>query len=170
MSSDEDDYMSDKFLIQEEVKNNRPGLIRNRKVQHDYEVQSKKLKIDEEVRNRNKSAKLVEKERREEGLSEAVSTSNKGFAMLAKMGYKKGEAIGKSSSGIVVPLSITVKTNRHGLGRESALQELQEKRMQIKKEKMEIANKGDGKNITTDEFRKRFSQKNDMKLVESALR
>ena len=36
--------------------------------------------------------------------------------MLAKMGYKSGEGLGKSSSGRVDPIPITVKTNRKGLG------------------------------------------------------
>lgn len=169
MSSDEDDYMSDKFLIQEDVKNNRPGLVKNRTMQRAHEVEAKKAKLDEETRQRYKPLKIAEKERRDKGLSEAVSTNSKGFAMLTRMGYKEGESIGKSSSGIVEPLGITVKANRHGLGRESALEELRVKRIELKKEKMKL-NNGETKEISTEEFRKRFSQKNDMRLIEGALR
>merc|ERR1719361_668274 len=36
--------------------------------------------------------------------------------MLAKMGYKSGESLGKSNSGIVDPIPIVGQTNRIGLG------------------------------------------------------
>ena len=57
-----------------------------------------------------------EKERLKEGLTKTIDSSNKGFQMLAKMGYKSGESLGKSNSGIVDPIPIVVKTNRKGLG------------------------------------------------------
>ena len=38
----------------------------------------------------------MEAERREEGLNSTIDGGNKGFALLQKMGYKPGQAIGKS--------------------------------------------------------------------------
>ena len=41
--------------------------------------------------------KIAEIEKREEGLQKSIDSSNKGFAMLKKMGYKEGK------SSIVIP-------------------------------------------------------------------
>lgn len=39
---------------------------------------------------------VLEAEKRDEGLGKSLDASNKGFALLQKMGYKPGEGIGKS--------------------------------------------------------------------------
>ena len=38
----------------------------------------------------------MEAEKRDEGLNKSLDSSNKGFALLQKMGYKPGAGIGKS--------------------------------------------------------------------------
>ena len=38
----------------------------------------------------------MEAEKREEGLNKSLDATNKGFALLQKMGYKPGDGIGKS--------------------------------------------------------------------------
>lgn len=48
------------------------------------------------LRNRQKSTKEEERERRDIGLKNALGCENKGFALLQKMGYKSGQALGKS--------------------------------------------------------------------------
>lgn len=48
------------------------------------------------LRNRQKSVKEQEQERRDIGLKSALGCENKGFALLQKMGYKSGQALGKS--------------------------------------------------------------------------
>ena len=90
-----------------------------------------------------KSRAKMEAELRQKGLSTELDDSNKGFAMLQKMGYKKGakrqsspiyvsqhsglstgENLGKNGSeGTVVqePIPFEVKNNRSGLGRETLL-------------------------------------------------
>lgn len=40
-----------------------------------------------------------------------------GFAMLMKMGYKPGQGIGKSQSGMIEPIPVEVKADRQGLGK-----------------------------------------------------
>lgn len=40
-----------------------------------------------------------------------------GFGMLMKMGYKPGQGIGKSQSGITEPIPVEVKADRQGLGK-----------------------------------------------------
>ena len=39
---------------------------------------------------------MLEAEKREEGLNSAIGAENKGFALLSKMGYKPGMALGKT--------------------------------------------------------------------------
>ena len=39
--------------------------------------------------------KVLEAEKRESGLNQALGAENKGFSLLSKMGYKPGMAIGK---------------------------------------------------------------------------
>lgn len=135
----------------------RPGLIKSKANQRLITVSSKKAKYDEDHRSKTKPTKILEEERRHEGLSNAISSQNKGFAMLTKMGYKEGEAIGKSSNGILEPIGIDIKTDRGGLGRDAALKQLNEHRQLIRLSRLKTS---DGNNtISTDEFRKRMTQK-----------
>lgn len=48
------------------------------------------------LRSRQKSLREEEQERRDIGLKNALGCENKGFALLQKMGYKSGQALGKS--------------------------------------------------------------------------
>ena len=89
-----------------------------------------------------KSRAKMEAELRQKGLSTELDDSNKGFAMLQKMGYKKGakrqikphyvsqhsgfstgENLGKNGSegAVQEPIPFEVKNNRSGLGREALL-------------------------------------------------
>lgn len=47
------------------------------------------------TKNRQKTLKEQEKESREAALQNSISTENKGFALLQKMGYKSGQGLGK---------------------------------------------------------------------------
>lgn len=144
-----------------------PSLIKNRAIQRELEVQSKKRRIDEEHRAKGRSHAQLEEERRVEGMSASISSENKGFAMLAKMGYKSGQPIGKlSSKGIVEPIAIQVKTDRGGLGREAALKQLQEKRLEIRAKQLQRLS---AEPITTEEFRKRMTQQVKERQIEADL-
>lgn len=145
----------------------RPGLIKNRIVQRNLEVAAKKRRIDDNQRRQSKmGTKQLEQERRDEGLSAAITSENKGFAMMAKMGYKQGQSIGKSATGIVEPIGIQLKTDRGGLGREAALMQLKERRMEIKQQKIQYQK---SVTVTTEEFRKRMTQKAQERQIESDL-
>ena len=77
-----------------------------------------KKKSDQKEENKTKKNKVnLEVEKRHEGLQKSIDSSNKGFAMLAKMGYKAGESLGKSNSGRIEPIPIEVKKDRGGRGR-----------------------------------------------------
>ena len=48
--------------------------------------------------------------------SEPISTQNVGFKLMAKMGWQEGTGLGKSQTGIVEPITATVRIDRAGLG------------------------------------------------------
>lgn len=132
----------------------RPGLIKNKTTQRSIAVAAKKARYDDEYREKMKPNKMLEQERRDEGLGIAISSKNKGFEMLAKMGYKQGQAIGKSSQGILEPIGIDIKSDRGGLGREAALKQLREHRQLIR-----LKRGNEGIVVSAEEFRKRMTQK-----------
>ncbi|PIO38732.1 hypothetical protein AB205_0193800 [Aquarana catesbeiana] len=91
---EEDDYMSDNFI--NSLKDVRPGIPVPRSVKASYQKEERQKESN--IKNRQKSLKEVEKERRDTVLNEALSNENKGFALLQKMGYKKGQALGKQGN------------------------------------------------------------------------
>lgn len=131
-------------------------------------VEAEKERAEAEKKHKQKPVKQLEVERREEGLNVAISSDNKGFSMLAKMGYKQGDSIGRSQSGIVEPISIQIKSDRAGLGRETALKQLQEYREKLRKEKAE--QKTEASTSSINQFRQRMAQKTSDRQIEADLR
>lgn len=166
MSSDEDDYMSDKFASVT-TPDIRPGLQFSQKRKREMEMHSKQAKLDEQ--NRKKSTpKQRQQDQLEKGLANAIPKTNIGFAMLAKMGYKEGSSLGKSGQeGIVVPIGITVKEGRGGLGREAAVKQFKEKQKQLAREK--LLKKADVKDFDPNEFRMRKVRESQLRQVEGDL-
>lgn len=115
--------------------------------------------MDEDNKKKNQPALRLQ-----EGLNTSLSSSNKGFAMLQKMGYKEGQALGKSESGIVVPINIQVKNDRCGLGRDAAIKEIQEYRAQARLKRL---NKGDEvEQITPEQYRRQMALKSQTKQID----
>lgn len=167
MPSDEEfDYMSDNFLAECVKEDIRPGLIHNRAQQRTHNIDRKKKVTDEENKQRNRPHRLLEAERREEGLSEAIADSNRGFALLQKMGYKPGMAIGKSGTGCVEPVPIALKSNRSGLGREAALKEIAAEKLAIRNR---LARQRE-KTSDTRDYRARLARKAAERQIEGDLR
>ena len=79
--------MSDAFLKQ--LEDVRPGLYKGRKKRRETHKKHESLP-------KHKRTKLAENEAREQALSTPLSSDNKGFAMLMKMGYKEGTGLGKA--------------------------------------------------------------------------
>lgn len=150
------------------VEDVRPGLIKNRAKIRENEIEAKKARFDDEHRQKFKPLKHLEAERRNEGLGVAIASDNKGFAMLAKMGYKQGDAIGKSAQGVVEPIGIQIKSDRGGLGRDAALRQLNERRAEIRRKKLLSHARGKD-TVSTDEFRRRMTQKAGERQLESDL-
>ncbi|XP_070576474.1 G patch domain-containing protein 11-like [Ptychodera flava] len=160
MSSDEEDYMSDSFLLK--CESVRPGLVPD-KIAKQYKKENA-IK-EKNLKSKTKPLKVKEKEHLEEGLNKELSSNNKGFALLQKMGYKKGMGLGKEESGRSEPVPLEIKTGRGGLGRETAVkrqqavserlqQELMRKRM-----KREELDRGDFLQRMSEKFADRETEK-----------
>ncbi|XP_060576359.1 G patch domain-containing protein 11-like [Ruditapes philippinarum] len=140
--SDEEDYMSDAFL--QKLPDTRPGLLSKDCVRR--QEQRKKEKQYNE-KNKQKPKAVLEREKREEGLGASLSSDNKGFSLLQKMGYKPGMAIGKSGVGRTEPIPVEVKLGRGGLGREADQKRKKDQQVQMhkhwsaKRRKMEAEHK-----------------------------
>ncbi|XP_011155556.1 G patch domain-containing protein 11 [Solenopsis invicta] len=114
--SDDEDYMSDKFLQNSEQRVSS-SLIYKHSDRREFALMKKRAEMESRIKEQNKSIRIVEAEKREEGLSSAITSANKGFEMLMKMGYKPGQGIGKTQSGMTEPIPVEVKAGREGLGK-----------------------------------------------------
>lgn len=76
--SDEEDYMSDKFL-QSSEKQVSSSLIYKHSEKRKLTLMKRKAEIESKMKEQNKSIKMVEAKKREEGLSSAISSENKGL-------------------------------------------------------------------------------------------
>lgn len=129
-------------------------------------MEAKKAKIDAE--HTHTSKQTLEETQREIGLNSAISSDNKGFAMLAKMGYKQGDSIGRSTdAGLVEPIGIQLKSGRGGLGRETALKQLEEYKERLRQAKSEMNEANAGTSLA--QFRQRMAHKTNEKQLESEL-
>ncbi|EPT03556.1 hypothetical protein FOMPIDRAFT_1040339 [Fomitopsis schrenkii] len=100
MADDEDDYLSDKFLLEPAPAPTKPKTYAERR------KEAQRLAAIKNEQSRKKSRRQLEQEAREEGLSkslferakdeEAAGQQNKALAMMMKMGYKPGESLGQS--------------------------------------------------------------------------
>lgn len=75
-----------------------------------------------EARARQKTKAEREEEAeaaREAALATALPETNKGFKMMAKFGFKQGDALGKSEDARREPIRVNLKDDRGGIGLES---------------------------------------------------
>lgn len=126
---DEEDYMSDRFL--QGIAEKAPGLV-PAKIAKNYKKELRHKELNE--RNKVKPLRVKESEHREHGLANALDSSNKGFAMLQKMGFKHGMGLGKDGSGRAEPIPLAIKADRGGLGREMLLKRQREIKETLKEE------------------------------------
>ncbi|KAL4444007.1 hypothetical protein ABPG75_011744 [Micractinium tetrahymenae] len=63
-----------------------------------------------------KRQKLSAADKREAALSQPLGADNKGFKLLAAMGYQQGQRIGKEGTGLAEPLPLLLKQDKLGLG------------------------------------------------------
>ncbi|XP_009482407.1 G patch domain-containing protein 11 isoform X2 [Pelecanus crispus] len=159
---EEEDYMSDLFIKQDV----RPGLPMVRRMKEALQKEEKQKEANE--KNRQKSIKEEEKERRDLVLKSALGNENKGFALLQKMGYKSGQALGKSGEGIVEPIPLNIKTGRSGLGHEELKKRKAEEKLENYRQKLHM--KKQANEQAADQFRIRFKNKQEERKMEGDLR
>jgi len=106
MSEEEDDYLSDKFLQQLEASSHSKSSS-TPKTYTQRRHEAERISALKNEQNRRKSRKQLEQESREEGLSKSLferakeeeeshgGQQNKALAMMMKMGFKPGQALGK---------------------------------------------------------------------------
>lgn len=120
MSADEEeDYMSDAFLAK--LQDVTPSLVKNSAIRRKNEIESRQVK----EREKRKPIFEQEKEKLKDGLNKAITSDNKGFNLMAKMGYKEGASLGKNDSdGIKIPIKINAyNEGRLGLGTSTMIKE-----------------------------------------------
>ena len=105
MLSDEDDYLSNKFLDDEQASSSKPTTYSQLRKAAQRKAQSKN------EQNRTKSRRQREIESREEGLSKSLferakeeeasmNSGNKALSIMMKMGFKPGQALGNNDNDI----------------------------------------------------------------------
>jgi len=78
----------------------RPGLIKSHAEKRTFQALKRKQEVDEIHRKKNPNVRLLESERRKEGMEKAIDENNRGFALLQKMGYKPGRGLGRKGKNI----------------------------------------------------------------------
>ncbi|KAF2099371.1 G-patch-domain-containing protein [Rhizodiscina lignyota] len=110
VDDEEDDYMS--MAIAEPAKTQTESSVQR----------AARRKREGEERGRAKSKQELKAEEaaaREAALSTAIDSSNKGFKMMAKLGYKPGQTLGKSEGARSEPISVEMREGRGGIGLDS---------------------------------------------------
>lgn len=117
---EEDDYMSDDLL--KKINDTRPGLTSTSQARK-YDLEKKQQEINKLNKEKFKSIKAMEEDRRTEALSKSITVvdnKNKGFNLMKKMGYEIGMSLGKEGKiGIQEPIDVKLKSDREGLGAEN---------------------------------------------------
>lgn len=112
-TEDEDDYMNMSFASPPTITTNKPPP--------ETSLQRRaRLKREASARAHPKSkAELAASSaaKRETGLATSLDESNKGFRMMAKLGFKPGAALGREGGeGRTEPVAVEVKEGRGGVG------------------------------------------------------
>ncbi|KAL2408844.1 hypothetical protein ABEF95_013910 [Exophiala dermatitidis] len=156
---EEDDYMN--MTFEEPQPSSKRETLTQKK---------KRLAREAEIKGRPKSkTELAEEERkkREAALnSTAIDTSNKGFKMMAALGYKPGSALGVSRDNndnddrLLEPIGLEMRETRSGIGADA------EKKRKFREE-VEAQQEVDKKRkIEAGEFRERQQKEREEKKME----
>lgn len=109
-SDEEEDYMT--MVIEETPKQKYETSLQR--------AARQRREREERSRPKSKAERDAEEEAaREAALATALPSSNKGFKMMAKFGFKQGDTLGKSENARKEPVQINMKEDRSGIGLES---------------------------------------------------
>lgn len=108
---EEDDYMNMVFEDAPKGPKHETSLQRAARKRKEGEARA---------RQKTKAEREAEAEAaREASLATALPETNKGFKMMAKFGFKQGDALGKSEDARKEPIRVNIKDDRGGIGLES---------------------------------------------------
>lgn len=71
--------------------------------------------------------------------TESIRSTNKGFKMLAKMGWKEGESLGRDGTGLTEPVLVSQRADKAGLGAEASYAAAPAPRPRIKADRWQRA-------------------------------
>jgi len=130
--------------------------VQNRGKKRQIEVETKNEELKKRQREATSAAGKVDNDRLQQSLNKPLSADNKGFQLMAKMGYKAGSGLGKQPDARTEPVGITIKSGRGGLGREAAVAELTLKRQEMRRAHL-LSKAGieSGEEISTEAYRRR---------------
>ncbi|TKR70552.1 hypothetical protein L596_022563 [Steinernema carpocapsae] len=161
-SDSDDDYMSEALLTS--MNDVKPGVSKSREQRRQLTIHANR-----EVARSQKPMKKteLEKAKRDEVLAKPISAESKGFALLAKMGYKPGMRLGVQkegqTNGLDEPLPIELKTGRTGLGHEAEAKKQQKERCEAHMKQMK--ERAAMHNVLVGDFRKRKRNQGEQKIV-----
>ncbi|KAL6486792.1 hypothetical protein MHYP_G00034180 [Metynnis hypsauchen] len=164
MAADEEDYMSDAFL--NPLVDVRPGMPMVKRVKDSLRREA--LHKEKSVQNRQKSYKQHEQDHRDAALQSSLSSENKGFALLQKMGYQAGQGLGREGSGQVEPIPLNIKTDRGGIGMEEFKKRKAEEEMESFRKKVQVKQLMEKKSL--EDFRDRKKTEREKRQTEGDLR
>lgn len=163
MADGEDDYMSDAFL--NKISDVRPGVPMVKRMKD--ALRKEAVQKEKNTQNRQKSIREQERESREVALQSSISSQNKGFALLQKMGYKPGQGLGKQGAGRVEPVGLSIKTDRGGIGMEELKKRKADEELQNYRRKVQMKQHVEKKSL--EDFRVRMRTEREERQTQSDL-
>jgi hypothetical protein len=152
---EEDDYLTMSFLPTASTQKPKESSL----------ARTARLKREAAERGRippKAEREALAKEAQAKALATALpTTASKGAAMMAKMGFKPGSALGaKGNEGRVEPLVVSVKDGREGIGLES------ERKRKVREELEAAGETVKRTKISEEDFRERESREREEKRLE----
>ncbi|CAI2354615.1 unnamed protein product [Caenorhabditis sp. 36 PRJEB53466] len=156
MSDDDDDYMSAEIL----------QGVSDAPIHSRFEESRETFKPKRPISHAER-----EKERRDEALAKPIGQESKGFALMAKMGFKPGMTLGKQREDeirISEPIGIDIKGNRKGLGHEA--EEVQERNDRVEAVMQKMKEQAAKHEELIDDYSKRRRQDENAKQLVKDIR
>ncbi|KAI4873415.1 hypothetical protein NFI96_016663 [Prochilodus magdalenae] len=126
------------------------------------------LHKEKNLQNKQQGYKQREQDRRDAALQSSISSENKGFALLQKMGYKAGQGLGKEGAGRVEPIPLNIKTDRGGIGMEELKKRKAEEKLENYRKKVQVKQQMEKKYL--EDFRGRKKTEREKQQTEGDLR
>ncbi|XP_018595588.2 G patch domain-containing protein 11 isoform X3 [Scleropages formosus] len=131
-------------------------------------LRKEEIHKEKNLQNRQKTYKEQEQESRETKLQSSISNENKGFALLAKMGYKAGQGLGKDGAGRVEPIPLNIKSDRGGIGMEEVKKRKAEEKLECYRQKVRVQQQAEKQSL--EDYRVRMRTEREERQTEGDLR